>query len=93
MGTHDEQPQDTSQALAGSPKTGLVNIVAGCCGTTPEHVRAITAAPGVNPETCPRKARGWITALAAWSRPIFPESNFVMVGERTTSRARAASGG
>src|SRR6476659_8255838 len=43
MGTHDEQPQDTSQALRAFAQDGLVNIVGGCCGTTPEHVKAITA--------------------------------------------------
>src|SRR3954468_3769844 len=44
MGTHDEQPGDTSRFLREFAQDGLVNIVGGCCGTTPEHVTAISAA-------------------------------------------------
>ncbi len=41
MGEHDELPADTSRILGEFARDGLVNIVGGCCGTTPEHVRAI----------------------------------------------------
>jgi 5-methyltetrahydrofolate--homocysteine methyltransferase len=41
MGEHDEQPADTSRILGEFAQEGLVNIVGGCCGTTPEHVHAI----------------------------------------------------
>jgi 5-methyltetrahydrofolate--homocysteine methyltransferase len=41
MGEHDEQPEDTSRILGEFARDGLVNVVGGCCGTTPEHVRAI----------------------------------------------------
>ena len=44
MGEHDEQPGDTSRILGGFARDGLVNIVGGCCGTTPEHVKAIAEA-------------------------------------------------
>ncbi len=40
LGEHDEQPEDTSRFLGEFARDGLVNIVGGCCGTTPEHVRA-----------------------------------------------------
>src|SRR6476469_5793004 len=39
FGLHDEQPEDTSRLLAEFARDGLVNVVGGCCGTTPEHVR------------------------------------------------------
>ncbi len=83
MGTHDEQPQDTSQALRAFAQDGLVNIVGGCCGTTPEHVKAITAATkGQTPRRVPESER--LTRLSGLEPfRIFPESNFVMVGERT----------
>src|SRR5438309_649322 len=83
MGTHDEQPTDTSQALRGFAQDGLVNIVGGCCGTTPEHVRAITlATEGQTPRRVPGGER--LTRLSGLEPfRIFPESNFVMVGERT----------
>ena len=43
----DETPQDTSRLLREFAAEGLVNIVGGCCGTTPEHIAAIAQA--VNP--------------------------------------------
>ncbi|TML82633.1 MAG: methionine synthase, partial [Actinobacteria bacterium] len=83
MGTHDEQPQDTSQALRAFAQDGLVNIVGGCCGTTPEHVRAITAATrGQTPRRVP-EGEGLTRLSGLEPFRIFPESNFVMVGERT----------
>ena len=54
MGLHDEQPADTSRFLGEFARAGLVNIVGGCCGTTPDHVRAIKAAvDGVAPRRIP----------------------------------------
>src|SRR4030095_17049820 len=44
LGLHDEQPGDTSRFLRAFAEDGLVNIVGGCCGTTPEHIRQIAAA-------------------------------------------------
>ena len=44
MGLHDERPEDTSRLLGEFAHEGLVNVVGGCCGTTPDHVRAIAAA-------------------------------------------------
>jgi 5-methyltetrahydrofolate--homocysteine methyltransferase len=40
----DETPADTSRLLHGFAQEGLVNVVGGCCGTTPEHVAAIKSA-------------------------------------------------
>jgi 5-methyltetrahydrofolate--homocysteine methyltransferase len=83
MGTHDEQPQDTSQALRAFAQDGLVNIVGGCCGTTPEHVKAITATTrGQTPRRVP-ESEGLTRLSGLEPFRIFPESTFVMVGERT----------
>jgi 5-methyltetrahydrofolate--homocysteine methyltransferase len=83
MGTHDEQPQDTSRFLRDFAQDGLVNIVGGCCGTTPEHVRAISAAvQGQSPRRVPaRESVPRLSGLEPFR--IFPDANFVMVGERT----------
>src|SRR5213083_1488770 len=55
FGTHDEQPHDTSRSLHEFAQDGLVNVVGGCCGTTPEHVRAITGAiRGQTPRRVPK---------------------------------------
>ena len=42
----DETPTDTSRLLHEFAAEGLVNIVGGCCGTTPEHIAAIGASVG-----------------------------------------------
>jgi 5-methyltetrahydrofolate--homocysteine methyltransferase len=41
MGEYDEQPEDTAHFIEEWAKAGFVNIVGGCCGTTPEHIRCI----------------------------------------------------
>src|SRR5512133_1018374 len=83
MGTHDEQPQDTSQALRAFAQDGLVNIVGGCCGTTPEHVKAITATTrGQTPRRVP-ESEGLTRLSGLEPFRLFEDSTFVMVGERT----------
>ena len=44
LGLYDEQAHDTSRLLREFASDGLVNLVGGCCGTTPEHTEAIVAA-------------------------------------------------
>jgi 5-methyltetrahydrofolate--homocysteine methyltransferase len=41
MGEYDEQPEETAHFLEDWAKEGFVNIVGGCCGTTPDHIRQI----------------------------------------------------
>jgi 5-methyltetrahydrofolate--homocysteine methyltransferase len=83
FGLHDEQPNDTSRLLGEFARDGLVNVVGGCCGTTPEHVRAIAAAvegvpPRVLPQPDPLTRFSGLEPFA-----ITPDTNFVMIGERT----------
>ena len=83
MGTHDEQPADTSRFLGEFARAGLVNIVGGCCGTTPDHVRAIKAAvDGVAPRRIPSPPpHTRFSGLEPFT--ITEDTNFVMIGERT----------
>jgi 5-methyltetrahydrofolate--homocysteine methyltransferase len=83
FGLHDEQPQDTSRMLGEFAREGLVNIVGGCCGTTPEHVREIAAAvAGVSPRVVPEPDP--VTRLSGLEPfAITADTNFVMIGERT----------
>jgi len=83
FGGYDEEPADTSRLLREFAEAGLVNIVGGCCGTTPAHTRAIAAAvEGLPPRRVPEHKRE--TRFAGLEPfAIYPESNFVMVGERT----------
>ena len=55
FGDYDESPEATAAQLGEFARAGLVNIVGGCCGTTPEHIRAVAAAvEGVAPRVVPR---------------------------------------
>jgi 5-methyltetrahydrofolate--homocysteine methyltransferase len=44
MGAYDETPEQMAALLEDWAKNGLINIVGGCCGTTPDHIRAIADA-------------------------------------------------
>src|SRR6266508_4520096 len=83
FGAHDEQPQDTSRFLRDFAQDGLVNIVGGCCGTTPEHVKAIVdATRDQTPRRVPKSES--VTRLSGLEPfRIFADANFVLVGERT----------
>ena len=79
----DETPADTSALLEEFAQAGLVNMAGGCCGTTPEHIRAIAGkvaslTPRAVPEV-PVKTR--LSGLEALN--IDDETLFVNVGERT----------
>ena len=55
FGQYDEEPEDTASKVEVFAKEGLVNVVGGCCGTTPEHIRAIA---GRVAAYAPRKVKG-----------------------------------
>ena len=84
FGGYDETPDTTSALLGAFAEDGLVNMVGGCCGTTPAHITAIAAAVS---DTAPRVVPSVAGALPSFSGletfSITTESNFVMVGERT----------
>ena len=85
LGEHDEQPEDTSRFLGEFARDGLVNIVGGCCGTTPEHVRQIAAAvDGVAPRSVPeRRPVAHFSGLEPLELRSDSSSNFTLIGERT----------
>ncbi|MBW7055840.1 homocysteine S-methyltransferase family protein [Paracoccus bogoriensis] len=57
FGQYDEGPQDTARQVAEFAREGLVNVVGGCCGTTPDHIRAIAeAVAGFTPRKVPAYA-------------------------------------
>jgi 5-methyltetrahydrofolate--homocysteine methyltransferase len=83
LGEHDELPEDTSRFLGEFARDGLVNIVGGCCGTTPEHVRQIVAAvDGVAPRELPER-HGATRYSGLEPLELRPDSNFTVIGERT----------
>jgi 5-methyltetrahydrofolate--homocysteine methyltransferase len=84
FGGYDETPETTSRLLAGFAADGLVNVVGGCCGTTPEHIAAIAAAlEGKRPRRIPAREAVYPTWSGLETFTVRPDSSFVMVGERT----------
>ena len=83
FGEHDELPADTSRYLSEFAASGLVNVVGGCCGTTPDHVAAIRdLTEGLSPRRVPeRHALPRFSGLEPFE--IERETGFVMIGERT----------
>ena len=83
LGGYDQTPSDMAAIVGEFAASGLVNIVGGCCGTTPDHLQAIREAvephaPRTRPDLprCPR-----FSGLEPFA--ITEETNFVNVGERT----------
>jgi len=83
FGHYDEGPETMAALLGEFAASGLVNIVGGCCGTTPDHIRAIArAVAGKTPRAVPAIApRLRLSGLEAFT--LVPEIPFVNVGERT----------
>ena len=84
FGEYDELPDETGALLGEFATSGFVNIVGGCCGTTPDHIRAIaTAVDGVDPRRRPARATRPSRFSGLETLTVRDDSNFLMVGERT----------
>ena len=85
FGQYDEAAAETAALVKEFAESGFVNIVGGCCGTTPDHIRAIAAAvTGLAPRTPERHELSAFTHLSGLEPLIIrPDSNFQMIGERT----------
>ncbi len=83
FGGYDESPEDMAAVIGEFAASGLVNIVGGCCGTTPAHIAAIREAVLKHaPRTLPKpEPQTRLSGLEPFV--ITPELNFVNVGERT----------
>jgi 5-methyltetrahydrofolate--homocysteine methyltransferase len=84
FGEYDEEPATTGRLVGEFATSGLVNIVGGCCGTTPPHIKAIAeAVRGVAPREIPESDRGITYYAGLETLVIRSDSNFQMIGERT----------
>ncbi|HPD65125.1 MAG TPA: methionine synthase [Bacteroidia bacterium] len=83
FGGYDESPEAMAAQLNEFLELGIVNIIGGCCGTTPEHIRAFSSLiPLFSPRKIPEIPR--LTKVSGLEALVFrPDSNFVNVGERT----------
>ncbi|MDR8393591.1 methionine synthase [Aliifodinibius sp. S!AR15-10] len=83
MGEYNETPEFMADQFREYAESDFVNIVGGCCGTTPEHIRAIAEAAGeYEPRTIPNP-EPYLRLSGLEPLVVRPETNFVNVGERT----------
>ena len=82
---YDEKPADTAGLLQQFAAEGLLNIVGGCCGTTPEHIQAIVEhTQKYNPRVVPAKQKFLsLSGLEPFSIVPGDSTQFLLVGERT----------
>ena len=78
-----ETPESMAPQLADWAAAGWLNIVGGCCGTTPPHIRALARAAGKFKPRVPAKVEPWLRLSGLEALTIRPDTNFVNVGERT----------
>ncbi len=83
FGEYDMTPEQMGEIVRDYATQGWINIVGGCCGTTPDHIAAIHAqthklSPRITPDIEARTRYSGLEPLT-----LRPESNFTMVGERT----------
>ncbi len=83
FGEYDERPQDTGAILREFAGAGLVNIVGGCCGTTPDHIRAIAEAVADRTPRVPPAPEPVCRLSGLEPLNLTGDLNFVNVGERT----------
>lgn len=83
FGEYDQAPEEMQNYIRDFAQSGFVNVIGGCCGTTPDHIAAMArAVEGVAPRALPTPS---VITMLSGLEPlqIRPESNFVNIGERT----------
>jgi 5-methyltetrahydrofolate--homocysteine methyltransferase len=83
MGGYDETPQIMSSVLEDFLQSGFVNIVGGCCGTTPDHIKAIAEIVKNHKPRVPQKHEPYLRLSGMEPVVLRPDSNFMNIGERT----------
>ena len=83
FGEYDQTPEEMAEIVAEFARSGLVNIIGGCCGSTPEHIAAIhRAIKDLKPRIIPERPQACrLSGLEPFN--IEQDSLFVNVGERT----------
>ena len=83
FGGYDESPDHTAALLREFAEQGWVNVLGGCCGTTPDHIRAIVAAvEGLSPRKR-AEPEGFLRLSGLEALVVRPETGFLTIGERT----------
>jgi 5-methyltetrahydrofolate--homocysteine methyltransferase len=83
MGGYDETPQTMAGVLEDFLKSGFVNIVGGCCGTTPDHIKEIAGIVKNYQPRIPTIQEPYLRLSGLEPVILRPDSNFMNIGERT----------
>ena len=83
LGEYDDTPEQMAAVLAEFATDGLINLAGGCCGTTPEHIKAIADALRNQKTRTPPEAVAYCRLSGLEPLTLSPDLNFVNVGERT----------
>ena len=83
FGEYDESPEHMASIIDGFARDGLINIVGGCCGTTPPHIKAIADTVRKYPTRTIPDIKPYMRLSGLEPFTLTPETNFVNIGERT----------
>lgn len=83
MGGYDETPHTMASVLEDFLKSGFVNIVGGCCGTTPDHIKEIAEIVKKYKPRIPKQQEPYLRLSGLEPVILRPDSNFMNIGERT----------
>jgi 5-methyltetrahydrofolate--homocysteine methyltransferase len=83
FGDYDETPDEMVRVLRQFVAEGWLNIVGGCCGTTPDHIRAFAEMVRGQPPRRRPVIEPWTRLSGQEALTLRPDSNFLMIGERT----------
>ena len=83
FGEYDESAPYFSSEIENYMKDGFVNMVGGCCGTTPNHIRSLTEVASNHKPRVPSVRKKYFAASGLEPFVVTPETNFVNIGERT----------
>ena len=83
FGEYDQTPEEMAEIINGYFDRGILNIVGGCCGTTPEHIRAIAEVAAQHQPRTVEEAPKLLKLSGLEPLTVRPETNLINVGERT----------
>jgi 5-methyltetrahydrofolate--homocysteine methyltransferase len=83
FGQYDQSPEEMADLVAGFAEEGIVNVVGGCCGSTPAHIAAIAEAVKGRAPRAPAEHRPFMSLSGLEPFELTKDIPFVNVGERT----------
>ena len=83
FGAYDQTPEEMAEIIEGYFDRGILNVVGGCCGTTPDHIRAIAEVAAQHQPRTIEESPKLLKLSGLEPLTVRPETNLINVGERT----------